>query len=97
MCLLTTMKKDMPSVYESLGTIDRSFEQIRHELERLQQFDWFRGRAPMKAVGLSVRETQASDDVRRSWTLLHEREERKWMRLGRIRNSQDERSPTSFS
>ena len=96
MCLLTTMKKDMPSVYESLGTIDRSFEQIRHELERLQQFDWFRGRAPMKAVGLSVRETQA-------WTMseildvLHEREERKWMRLGRIRNSQDERFPRRAS
>jgi hypothetical protein len=86
MCLLTTMKKDMPSVYESLGTIDRSFEQILHELERLQQFDCFRDCAPMKAVGLSVRETRA-------WTMseildvLHQREERKWMRLGRIRRT----------
>ena len=96
MCLLTTMKKDTPLIYDSLCTINRSFEQILTELERVEQLDWFRGCAPLKAVGLAVRETRA-------WTIseildvLHQREERGWMRLGRIRNSEDERFPRRAS
>jgi len=90
MCLLTTMKKDTPLLYESLCTLNRSFEQILLELERLQQFGWFRDHAPMKAVGLTIRETRA-------WTIseildvLHQREEREWMRLGRLRSAQEKR------
>ena len=90
MCLLTTMKKDTPLIYDSLCTINRSFEQILTELERVEQLDWFRGCAPLKAVGLAVQETRA-------WTIseildvLHQREEREWMRLGRLRSAQEKR------
>jgi hypothetical protein len=90
MCLLTTMKKDTPLIYESLCTINRGFEQILQELERLDRFDWFRNRPPMKAIGPAVRETRA-------WTiseildLLHQQEEREWMRLGRLRGVQERR------
>jgi hypothetical protein len=83
MCLLTAMKtKNMQPIYESLSTINRSFEQILQELARLDQLDWFRGRPPMKSVALAVREMRA-------WTMseildvLHEKEEGQWMRLGR--------------
>lgn len=80
--------KNTPLVYESLCTIDRSFEQVLRELERLDHLDCFRGRAPLKSVELAVRETRA-------WTLseildvLHEREEGEWMRLGRLRGAQE--------
>jgi hypothetical protein len=90
MCLLTNMKKDTPLVYESLYTINRNFGQILQELERLAQLDWFGRRAPLKSVGLAVRETRA-------WAMseildvLHQREEREWMRLGRLRNAQEKR------
>jgi hypothetical protein len=83
--------KTTPWVYDSLGTISRSFEQILQELERLQQLDWFRGRAPIKAVESAVREMRA-------WTVseildvLHQEEESRWMRLGRVYNSREERS-----
>ena len=84
---LTAMKtKTTPWVYDSLGTINRCFEQILEELERVQQLDWFRGSAPMKSVELAVRETRA-------WTMseildvLHQREESEWMRLGRLRSA----------
>jgi hypothetical protein len=77
-------------LYDSLGTISRSFDQILQELQRLQQLDCFRGRAPIKSVDLAVRETRA-------WTLseildvLHQREECQWMRLGRLRRTHEKR------
>ncbi len=89
MCLLTAMKtKTTPWVYDSLGTINRCFEQILEELERVQQLNWFRGSAPMKSVELAVRETRA-------WTMseildvLHQREESEWVRLGRLRSARE--------
>jgi hypothetical protein len=75
------------AIYESLSLINRSFEQILQELERIQQHDSFRKRAPIKSVELAVRETHA-------WTMLEilevlrEREEGEWMRLGRRRGRQ---------
>jgi hypothetical protein len=84
MCLSLKTKKP-PLIYESLCTINQSFEQILRELEGLQQFDCFRGREPIKSVELAVRETHA-------WTMfeilevLHEHLENEWTRLGRIRS-----------
>ena len=88
MCPLTTMKKDMPSVYDSLRTINRSFEEILQALEHLDRFDWFSDRPPMKSVGLVVQETRA-------WTVseildvLHQREESEWMRFGSLRSARE--------
>jgi hypothetical protein len=76
------------ALYESLNLINRSFEQIHQELERLQQHDWFRKRAAIKSVALAVREAHA-------WTMfevlevLSEREESKWTQLGRERSQQE--------
>jgi hypothetical protein len=70
-----------PQIYDSLSVINRSFDQILQELERLQQVDCFRRRAPIKSVDLAVRETRA-------WTMVEilevarEREESEWMRFG---------------
>jgi hypothetical protein len=82
------MKKNRPLIYESLYTINRSFEQILHEFRRLERVDWFRRRPPIKSVHLAVREMRA-------WTMfevlevLHEHEERAWTRLGRARDAQE--------
>jgi hypothetical protein len=81
------MKNDASDVatYESLTLIDRNFEQILRELERLQQVHRFRCRPPIKSVELAVRETRA-------WAMfeilevLHQREESEWTRLGRVRS-----------
>jgi len=79
-----------PAIYESLCTISRSFDQILNELERLDPFDGFRGRPPMKSVAAAVKETRA-------WTIseildvLHQQEEREWMRLGRLRTAREKR------
>jgi hypothetical protein len=72
-------------VYEALNAIDRSFEEILGEFERLQKLEGFRKQEPVKAVELAVRETHA-------WTLfeileiVHARAEQEWTRLGRIRS-----------
>jgi hypothetical protein len=82
--------KIAPLVYESLCKVNRSFEEILREFERLKQFEWFRGPSPIKSVELAVKETHA-------WTMfeildvLQKRQENEWMRLGRIRATQDKR------
>ncbi len=80
------------AIYESLNLINRGFEQIHQELERIQQHDWFRNRTPIRSVELAARETHA-------WTMfevlevLREREEDEWTRLGRARNRQGDGPP----
>lgn len=72
-------------VFEALSAIDRSFEEILGELERLQKLHWFRKQEPVKSVALALRETHA-------WTLfeileiLHARAEQEWTRLGHMRS-----------
>ncbi len=74
--------------YDSLVLINRGFEQILQELDRLQRHDWFRKRAPIKSVELAVKETRA-------WTMfellevLRDRQEEVWTRLGRVRSRQE--------
>lgn len=92
MCLLARMKSDASDlpIYESLALIDRCFEQILQELERVEQLQSFRRQAPIKSVQLAVKETRA-------WTMFeileiqHPREEREWTRLGRMRSRQEGR------
>jgi hypothetical protein len=75
-------------VYESVNVINRSFDQILQELQRLQQVDCFRRKAPIKSVELAIKEIRA-------WTMveildvLHEREESEWTRFGRRRNREE--------
>jgi hypothetical protein len=93
MCLLAPFMKreasDLP-IYESLALIDRSFEQILHEVERIEQLQSSRRQSLIKSVRLAVREARA-------WTLFevleiqHEREEREWTRLGRARSREEGR------
>ena len=74
--------------YDALCSINRAFEQILTEFQRLHQFEWFHGRAPIKSVELAVKETHA-------WTMfevtevLNGFEERNWTRFGRRRRQQD--------
>jgi hypothetical protein len=69
-------------IYDAIAVVNRSFDQILQNLERLQQFDCFGKRTPIKSVELAVKETRA-------WTMfeimevLHEREESEWTRYGR--------------
>jgi hypothetical protein len=83
------MKNDASdfSAYDSLALIDRSFDQILRELERLQQFQWFR-RPPIKSVELEVRETRARA-MFEILEVLHQWEESEWTRLGRARSRQE--------
>ena len=92
-CVLGSPVKNKTSaalVYDSLNVINRSFDQILQELERLQKADCFRRQAPIQSVELAVKETRA-------WTMfeildvLHEREESEWMRIGRKRIRQESR------
>ena len=89
MCLVTMKATNAnTALYESLSMINRSFEQINQELDRLRQHDWFLKRAPIKSVHLAVLETHA-------WTMsevlevLREHEEGEWTRLGRVRSRQE--------
>jgi hypothetical protein len=81
--------KNAPSIYESLCTINQSFDQILQEFARLQR-DRFRGRAPIKSVELAVRETHAWAMVE-ILEVLREYEEGEWTRLGHLRNAQEAR------
>jgi hypothetical protein len=82
------------AIYESLNLVNRGFEQIRQELERIQQRDLFRLRAPIRSVTSAVKETHA-------WVLfeilevLREHEEDEWTRLGHVRSRQESARPAA--
>jgi hypothetical protein len=88
---MKTKNASAGAIYESLNLINRGFEQIRLELERIQQHDLFRKRAPIRSVELAVKETHA-------WAMfeildvLREHEEGEWTRLGRVRSRQENAS-----
>jgi hypothetical protein len=75
-------------IYELLSDVNRSFDEILVGLESIQKSRWFRERQLIQTVELAVRETQA-------WTtfeileVLHERVEREWTRLGRLRSRRE--------
>lgn len=85
---MKTTTQSASASYESLNQINRGFEQIRQELDRIQQHPLFRKRAPIQPVVLAVKETHA-------WVMfeileiLREHEEGEWIRLGRVRNRQE--------
>jgi hypothetical protein len=86
-----TRRKDAPGklfLYEMLCGINRGFEQVLRDLERLQQSGPFRGHRFMKSCQSAVEETQAWTSLEMLET-LHELEESDWARLGQLRNARD--------
>jgi len=81
--------KHTPPIYESMCIINQRFEQILRELGRLQKFDGFRDRPPIKSVRRAVRETRAGT-MFEILEVLHEREEQEWMRLGCLHGDGEE-------
>ena len=83
-------------IYELLSDVNRSFDGILAGLERIQKSSWFRHRRLIQTIELAVRETQA-------WTtfeileVLHERAEREWTRLGRLRSRREKRQNNNRS
>ena len=78
------------SIYDALSSINRGFEQIVEELERLRRLHLFRGKPGIQSCRLAVEETRA-------WAafeileVLHEREQREWARFGRLRSRAEQR------
>jgi hypothetical protein len=76
------------ALYESLTLVNKGFEQIHQELERMREHEWFRGKGPFKSLEQGVKETHA-------WVMfevlevLREHEEGEWTRLGRARVRQE--------
>ena len=58
-CVGRMITKNKPLLYESLGIISRSFDQILLELEKLEELDCFRQHAPLKSAQLAVREVRS--------------------------------------
>jgi hypothetical protein len=86
-----TPKKDAPGkllLYETLCELNRSFEQVLRELERLQRFGLFRGRQFLKSCQLAVKETRAWATLE-ILEILHDREESDWARFGRLRGARE--------
>jgi hypothetical protein len=80
------------AIYDSLGRIQRGFEEILGELELLQQHKAFRDRRLIKAAVVAVRETQAGT-LFEILEVLHEREEHEWTRFARQRKRLEEGQP----
>jgi hypothetical protein len=86
-----TPKKDAPGkllLYEMLYDVNRSFDQVLRELERLQQFGLFRGHRFLKSCQLAVKETRAWANIE-ILEILRDREESDWARFGSVRGARE--------
>ena len=84
-------------VYDVLATLNRDFEQVLCDLERLEGLRLFRRRwqrAFLKVWRATLEETRAwvSFEV---VEILHQREGREWARFGRIRQRTEEPSESA--
>ena len=81
-------------IYDALATLNRDFEQMLRDLERLEELRLFPHRWQRKFL----RTWRATLEETRAWAnfevveILHHREERDWVDYGRIRR-QSEKSP----
>jgi hypothetical protein len=88
--------KNAPKVqiYDALATLNRDFEQMLRDLERLEELRVFPHRWQRKFL----KTWRATLEETRAWAnfevveILHQREERDWVDLGRIRR-RSEKSP----
>jgi hypothetical protein len=80
-----------PLVYEALADLNRHFQQVLEDLERLREMGLF----PRGVARRSVRTCQATLEETRAWAnfefveILHQREERDWARFARDRQKGD--------
>ena len=80
-----------PLVYEALADLNRHFEQVLADLERLRALGLFPhrfGRQFLKACQATLAETRAWANFEVVET-LHQREERDWARFGRLRQKEE--------
>ncbi len=81
-------------VYDSIATLNRDFEQVLSDLERLEGLGVFPRRWQRKFLKV----WRATLEETRAWVnfevveILHQREEREWVHFGRIRR-RSEKSP----
>ncbi len=81
--------KDAPGkLYEALYEVNRSFDQVLQELERLQRFELFRRHQFLKSCQLAVQETRAWATLE-ILEILRDREESDWARFGRLRGARE--------
>lgn len=78
-------------VYGALAALNRDFDQVLRDLQRIEELRLFRHRwqrAFLKAWRATLEETRAwvSFEV---VEILHQREEREWTRFGRMRQQQE--------
>jgi hypothetical protein len=86
---LAAFPQNVPKVlvYDALATLNRDFEQVLADLERLQGLRLFPlrwQRNVLKAWRAALEETRASVNFE-VVEILHQREERDWVGFGRIR------------
>jgi hypothetical protein len=81
-------------IYEALATLNRDFEQVVGDLERLEELRLFPARWQrnfLKAWRATLEETRAWANFE-VVEMLHEREEREWVGFGRIRQRSEKSS-----
>lgn len=76
-------------VYETLTSLNQGFAHVLADLQRLQEFGWFRP-ASLQHFRLIVEETRAGANFELVET-MHEREQNDWARFGRLRNRWEQR------
>ena len=88
--------KPVPKVliYEALSTLNRDFEQVLGDLERLGELRLF----PRRWQRKFLKTWRATLEETRAWAnfevveLLHQREEREWVDFGRVRQRSEKSS-----
>jgi hypothetical protein len=81
-------------VYEALATLNRDFEQVLDDLQRLEALRLF----PRRWQRKFLKEWRATLEETRSWAnfevieMLYQREEREWVRFARIRQRAEKQS-----
>ena len=87
------LPKSVPKalVYEGLATLNRDFEQVLGDLERLEKLGTF----PQRWQREFLKTWRATLEETRAWAnfevveILHQREERDWVDFARIRQRSD--------
>jgi hypothetical protein len=84
-------------VYDALAALNRDFEQVLSDLERLKGLRLFRHSWQRNFLKVS----RATLEETRAWVsfevveILHQREEREWTRFGRIRTRSEKTSEST--
>ena len=86
-------------VYDALATLNRDFEQVLRDLERLEELRLFRYRWQREFLKV----WRATLEETRAWVsfemveILHQKEERDWTDFGRMRQRAEEPSESAVA